>query len=139
MATVGDRTVGDVRTFEESDYFLPNEFVNKFEGEVKSRPSADEGDAEEPDIADTGAGDPTDGLPEGTSTQPCASNWKAAAGAERKRMWAVFDESGVFASACRHGLILWIADMIRCGELYVAITRRNSLWSERHYPGQSFL
>ncbi|KAF9530494.1 hypothetical protein CPB83DRAFT_748578, partial [Crepidotus variabilis] len=34
-----------------------------------------------------------------------------------KRMWNVFDESGLFASACRHGLILWIADLVQSGEL----------------------
>jgi hypothetical protein len=25
----------------------------------------------------------------------------------------------VFASACCHGFIIWLADMIRCGELWV--------------------
>ncbi len=32
-------------------------------------------------------------------------------------MWAVFNETGIFASACRHGQILWITDMIRSGKL----------------------
>ncbi|OSD05539.1 hypothetical protein PYCCODRAFT_1362075, partial [Trametes coccinea BRFM310] len=30
--------------------------------------------------------------------------------------WGIFEETGIFASACRHGLILWLVDMIRCGE-----------------------
>ena len=47
----------------------------------------------------------------------CVKNWKAAADDDKKRMWAAFDESGVFACACRHGLLLWIIDMVRSGEL----------------------
>ena len=27
-------------------------------------------------------------------------NWKAASSEEKKRMWSIFDESGVFVSAC---------------------------------------
>lgn len=47
----------------------------------------------------------------------CVKNWKAASAEEKKKMWAIFDESGIFASVCRHGLVLWIADMVRSGEL----------------------
>lgn len=47
----------------------------------------------------------------------CVKNWKAAAKDENKKMWSIFDESGIFASACRHGFILWVADMVRSGEL----------------------
>lgn len=49
--------------------------------------------------------------------EACVKNWKAASSEDKKKMWGVFDEAGVFASACRHGLILWIADMLRSGEL----------------------
>lgn len=51
----------------------------------------------------------------------CAVRWKAAASDEKKKMWAIFQESGLFASACRHGMILWIADLIQSGELYVIV------------------
>lgn len=47
----------------------------------------------------------------------CVKNWKAASSEEKKCMWSIFDESGVFVSACRHGLILWVIDMVRSGEL----------------------
>ena len=67
------------------------------------------------EVEDDGSeGDPTDGT---QAAGPCASHWKAAAADEKKRMWAIYDETGIFASACRHGLILWIADMVRSGEL----------------------
>ncbi|KAI0699449.1 hypothetical protein BC835DRAFT_1405155 [Cytidiella melzeri] len=47
----------------------------------------------------------------------CVDNWKSAAKEESKRMWSIFDESGIFASACRHGLVLWLMDMVKSGEL----------------------
>lgn len=49
--------------------------------------------------------------------EQCVKNWKAAAGEEKKQMWRMFDESGLFASACRHGFVLWIVDIVRSGEL----------------------
>ena len=47
----------------------------------------------------------------------CVKNWKVASAEETKKMWGIFDESGLFASACRHGFILWLVDMVRSGEL----------------------
>lgn len=47
----------------------------------------------------------------------CSKNWKAAADEEKKHMWSVFDETGIFVSACRHGLLLWVTDMVSSGEL----------------------
>ncbi|KAL6307295.1 hypothetical protein BKA93DRAFT_815979 [Sparassis latifolia] len=32
-------------------------------------------------------------------------------------MWGIFDETGISASACHHGMILWLADMVCSGEL----------------------
>ncbi|KAG6875601.1 hypothetical protein C0993_008347, partial [Termitomyces sp. T159_Od127] len=59
----------------------------------------------------------TDGAPTVPNGPPCADNWKAAAADTKKKMWAIFKEAGIFASCCRHGLILWIVDMMRSGEL----------------------
>ncbi|KAI0689796.1 hypothetical protein BC835DRAFT_1437947 [Cytidiella melzeri] len=47
----------------------------------------------------------------------CIDNWKSAAKEESKRMWSIFDKSGIFASACRHSLVLWLIDMVKSGEL----------------------
>ncbi|KAJ7092254.1 hypothetical protein C8R44DRAFT_891296 [Mycena epipterygia] len=33
------------------------------------------------------------------------------------KAWGMYDETGVFLSLCRHGFVLFIADMIRSGEL----------------------
>ncbi|KAG6884740.1 hypothetical protein C0992_005852 [Termitomyces sp. T32_za158] len=129
----GDRQVGDLRTFKESDYYISNEFVNEFANEVKKpqqKPQQKSSDIvaaivdvgavskSEDDsisIASDDAGDPTDGVH--TVNAPCAENWKAASAESNKKMWGIFDESGIFASACRHGFILWIIDMVRSGEL----------------------
>ncbi|KAI0371593.1 hypothetical protein BV20DRAFT_1035224 [Pilatotrama ljubarskyi] len=75
MRTLGGRKTGDSRIFEDSDYFLPKEYVERFAHE------------------------------------------KAAQSDEKKRSWDIFDETGIFASACRHGFILWIIDMVHSGEL----------------------
>ncbi|KAG6809022.1 hypothetical protein H0H92_001927 [Tricholoma furcatifolium] len=126
VQNAGDRFVGDLRTFEGSDYYLSEDFVEKYANEVKKRPpvttdtSYDGPDDDEaPSTNDPVSGDPTDGVsPDGTPIySQCADNWKAADNQANKKMWAIFDESGVFASACRHGFILWLVDMVRSGEL----------------------
>jgi hypothetical protein len=115
IARVGAREIGDTRCFSESDYFIPSEEVDEWAGEVSSGnagedPEDDTSDNhEEPDLAD---GDDS-------SQGPCANNWKAAQADSKKRMWGVFAETGLFASACRHGFVLWVADMVRSGEQYV--------------------
>ncbi|KAH9853147.1 hypothetical protein C2E23DRAFT_729387, partial [Lenzites betulinus] len=125
MRPLGGRKVGDSRVFNDSDYFLSQDFVNGFANEVRSKgisndPGDDqprhEGDGEAADTQPEVAmeGDPTDGE---ASTSTCTKNWKAAQADEKKRSWDVFEETGVFASACRHGFILWIIDMVRSGEL----------------------
>ncbi|KAI0363067.1 hypothetical protein BV20DRAFT_1040098 [Pilatotrama ljubarskyi] len=127
LAPTAGRSSGDPRVFA-SDYILPREFVNQFANEVKARQqqnkpdtllgTADEGieESDEPQSGgDLAEGDPTDGVPD--SVTPCASNWKAAAAESNKRMWGIFDETGIFACCCRHGLVLWLVDMVRSGEL----------------------
>ncbi|EMD33855.1 hypothetical protein CERSUDRAFT_55723, partial [Gelatoporia subvermispora B] len=122
MAKVADRQVGDSRVFSESDYFLPEDYVNTYAHEVKARKRTQES-AEVPspsveaDTVDDQEGDPTDLATHSPDEKSCTQNWKAAADDLKKRMWGVFEETGIFASACRHGFILWIMDMIRSGEL----------------------
>ncbi|KDQ10069.1 hypothetical protein BOTBODRAFT_116280 [Botryobasidium botryosum FD-172 SS1] len=59
-------------------------------------------------------GDPCDGEIDPTA---CTARWRAAAEDKLKKMWGIFRETGMFACACRHGLVLWIADMVESGEL----------------------
>jgi hypothetical protein len=37
-----------------------------------------------------------------------------------KKMWVIFDETGIFLALCHHGFSLIIADMVQSGELYVS-------------------
>lgn len=100
MAPLGNREAGDVRTFA-SDYFLPESYVDQFaDVTAPSRPL--------PDV---------EGQP--TASAGCTDNWKAAADDAKKKSWGIFDETGIFACACRHGMLLWVVDMKRSGELYV--------------------
>ena len=113
IASVGSRDVGDTRCFTDSDYYIPSEEVDQWAKEVKSRGRDEENLDIETEEDEEGRGG-VEG--EGSDPGPCANNWKAAQSDSRKRMWGVFADTGLFASACRHGLILWIADMVRSGE-----------------------
>lgn len=72
----------------------------------KDEPLAWSKDTQEATPAD---GDDTNGA--------CTEHWKAAQSDNLKRMWSIYQETGIFLSACRHGLIWWIVDMIESGEL----------------------
>lgn len=100
IARIGNRNTADLRVFSDSDYFLQPEFVDKF---VVTEHQVSQGKEDE--------------LHGDTQLYQCTENWKAAAPDSQKHAWDMFDETGIFASACRHGFILWIADMIRSGEL----------------------
>ncbi|KAG2344251.1 hypothetical protein BDR05DRAFT_947638 [Suillus weaverae] len=38
--------------------------------------------------------------------EDCSKNWKATVGDEKKCMWAIFEETGIFVAVCHHGFIL---------------------------------
>ncbi len=49
----------------------------------------------------------------------CIERWRNAGPEGRKRMFALFEESGIFIASCRHRLVLLACDMIKSGELCV--------------------
>ncbi|KAF9054922.1 hypothetical protein BDP27DRAFT_1242445 [Rhodocollybia butyracea] len=117
---VGKREVADTRVFGESDYYLSEEFVNLYADEVPARPLPKpavevEEDFTE-DVVQGKYGDPTDGDSD-PALRECTDNWKASDAEGAKKMWDAFRESGYFVMACRHGFVMWVADMIRSGEL----------------------
>ncbi|KAG1797982.1 hypothetical protein EV424DRAFT_1546421 [Suillus variegatus] len=71
---------------------------------------------EHPDVNVTANGERTSTSTGSTST--CTDNWKAARDDAKKKSWGIFEETGIFACTCRHGIIQWIVDMIRSGELF---------------------
>ncbi|TDL17784.1 hypothetical protein BD410DRAFT_843337 [Rickenella mellea] len=98
-----------------SDYWLKPEDVDVFKDEVKARPKG-KGKASIPDPADEDSND-WQHVPESDPTAICIDRWRNAGPEERKKMFAMFSESGLFLTACRHGFVLLICDMIRSGEL----------------------
>ena len=125
IARVGSREIGDTRCFTHSDYYILPEEVDQWAEEVGSESSAGEEEVEDKTNEDDKKSDSTNGRnsdsTNGRNSEQglCANNWKAAQSDSKKRTWRVFAETGLFASACRHGFILWVADMIRSGERYV--------------------
>ena len=123
-----NQSLGDQRQFK-SNFYLPLELVEQYANEVKSRQnqpkpqvpaqrqdsdSSDDEAGGAPAFPDDGQGDPTDGA--GPEITPCAKNWKAAAAEDKKKMWNMFMETGIFGCACKHMMIVWIVDMVRSGE-----------------------
>lgn len=117
----------DLRVFD-GEYILSREYVNRFANEVtgtQKGPRVGESDDESDEEAAinegtqgaSGQGDPTDGVMDTDGIDGCIKHWKANASDDKKRMWSMFDEAGIFLSACRHHMILWGADMVRSGEL----------------------
>jgi hypothetical protein len=115
------RQQGDTRIFS-SDYFVPSSEVDEWtlsqvQGrgpEVPAVPEVPTGgwdDDEEPTDDPSNHNDTNEG-----EVSECVRNWKAAQSDTKKRVMGIFDETGWFASGCRHGLILWVADMVRSGE-----------------------
>ena len=115
----GHREAGDVRELTDSDYFFDNAFINSFEDEVQ-RPTQTRIKQEfQNKIVDGDDGYITE--VDDPQLESCASNWEAAVSMEKKKVWGIFDETGIFASACPHGFVLWLADMVHSGEQCVHI------------------
>ena len=56
-------------------------------------------------------------IPEDDPTAICVSRWKNASPEQRKRMFGMFEETGIFIVSCRHGFVLLVCDMVKSGEL----------------------
>ena len=56
----------------------------------------------------------------------CAEWWRNAAPEVQKKMFALFEESGIFIASCCHHMVLAVCDMIKSGELYVDMV--TNLW-----------
>ena len=125
IARIGSREIGVTWCFTHSDYYILPEEVDQWVGEAGSEPFAGEDDIG--DKVDDGSKepDPVDG--QNPEQGPCANNWKAAQSDSKKRMWEVFAETGLFASACRHEFVLWVADMICSRGRYVFLISASSI------------
>ncbi|KAI0085002.1 hypothetical protein BDY19DRAFT_987285 [Irpex rosettiformis] len=148
IRTAEDRQAADTCVLD-SDYFLSQEYVDRFAKEVvprlrkgpavRDRNTNDDGtDAIEVPIAGedlTDGGLPSSDQEHDNAMAACMKNWKSAGNDDSKRMWAIFDKAGVFMSTCHHGFILWIIDMIHSGELAKYPLAMISKIIETHSPG----
>lgn len=82
----------DLRVFR-SYYFIPHADVEHFKDDVHNRSAPQ-------------------------TTVSCTENWTAAKAVEENKVM-VFDQTGIFLVACRHGFIECVTEMARSGELYV--------------------
>ncbi|KAH8107285.1 hypothetical protein DFH11DRAFT_1549792 [Phellopilus nigrolimitatus] len=57
-------------------------------------------------------------VPGANEASPCVPRWKNMSDDSKKKMWGIFDETGIFITTCRHGVVLLICDMIQSGELW---------------------
>jgi hypothetical protein len=120
----GFRQAGDTRVFKSSRFLEPEE-VDKFKledirvkgPEVPPPPPLFEEEEDGSEVPDSAGGSGSESKLE---VGDCVKNWKAAQSDNKKRVMDMFDETGWFACGCRHGVIFWVADMVRTGEQYVA-------------------
>jgi hypothetical protein len=85
----------DPRIFQ-SRYFISEAEVDRFKDDVQRR------------SAGRSAADSTTGA--------CTENWTAAKSFEENKI-TVFEQTGIFLVACRHGIIECVSEMKRSGEL----------------------
>jgi Kyakuja-Dileera-Zisupton transposase len=111
-----------------SDRWLSAEEVNRFADEVKRQPvgvllvqlylgrlNTQQVKNPNPDVAFDDWEDDQD-----SPQAECVKQWRNAGPEQRKKMFALFEESGIFIAVCRHHFLLLGCDMIRSGELYVS-------------------
>lgn len=93
-----DRQAADTRVMEDSDYYLPKDFVDQFATgrSIEKAPPVglSEDMPDEFDVPPTREyieDDPTDGIDPAVNNglETCVKNWKAAAADEKKRTWDV--------------------------------------------------
>ncbi|KAJ8586406.1 hypothetical protein M405DRAFT_705386, partial [Rhizopogon salebrosus TDB-379] len=103
-----------------SDYWVTSEAVDKFQDEVKTRMAPATQSHVNLATRSSQDGDDWEDSPNekaGTASFSCADRWRNAGPEQRKKMFAVFDESGIFVASCRHRFVLLVCDMVRSGEL----------------------
>lgn len=98
-----------------SSYLITTDDIEKFKDDVRLCPATRSATAhvepEEPSLTSSLA-------IEALNDSSCTDNWKAA-NTITENTTKVFDQTGVFVSACRHGIVQTLVEMRQSGELYV--------------------
>ncbi|KAG1774964.1 hypothetical protein EV702DRAFT_1180545 [Suillus placidus] len=90
-----------------SSYFIPRIQVDRFKDEVQHRRSNHNVDQ------------PPDHEPSAETDENLASclRWKSSGPDHKKTALDIYETTGIFASACHHGFIIKVCEMVRSGEL----------------------
>jgi Kyakuja-Dileera-Zisupton transposase len=110
-----DKTAGscDERTFD-SEYFLARDFVDSFKGEVKSHAAAWRAENDPSTVVEL-----EDGFVIPEHNDRCGSNWKAVTSKELPpASKEAFEQTGVFACLCRHGITEFLVEFVQSAEMY---------------------
>ncbi|KAF7976738.1 hypothetical protein HWV62_5710 [Athelia sp. TMB] len=117
LKRAADAGTVDGRQFD-SSYLLSRADVDVFKDEVKRRAptqtDSEDGSLDALGEAGDEAGDVTDAQEIKTT---CSKTWKAAASENKKGAFEIYETNGVFPVACRHGLVITFAEIVRSGEL----------------------
>lgn len=104
LKRMGRANLVDQRQFR-SDYRIPRNEVDRFAKEDRPKETQSALTPEEEAVV----------LLKGGIS--CGERWSVANEQKQGKANAMFDETGIFAAACRHGFILWYTDMVQSGEL----------------------
>jgi len=110
-----DKTVGtcDERAFD-SKYFLLRGFVDCFKDKVGSHTAAQKAEKSSPNVVHCEDGF---AVPDGEEDERCGSNWKAATSKELSpASKEAFEQTGVFACLCWHGIVEFLIEFVQSGE-----------------------
>src|SRR5260221_7188697 len=90
-----------------------------FKDEVGSHAAAQKADKTLPNLVESEDGF---AVPEGEEDDRCGSNWKAATSKELPPATKeVFEQTGVFACLCRHGIVEFLIEFVQSGEKYASV------------------
>ncbi|KAF9493811.1 hypothetical protein BDN71DRAFT_1483328 [Pleurotus eryngii] len=117
IACIDQHEVADSCVYTGSNYFLSPDFVDTFTQDNPPSIVVEHLAPLQTDPEPEADQHEDDAIAKYQVDSTCADNWKAASSNERKRMWELFDKTGIFACACHHGFMLWLTDMVRSGEL----------------------
>ncbi|KAI6010143.1 hypothetical protein BKA83DRAFT_4467612 [Pisolithus microcarpus] len=93
-----------------SDYWLDDRYVDRFKYETQSRLNHD-------NDVDNWQNPPADADADIPTSFTCVERWRNAGPEQRKRMFSMFHESGIFIASCRHRFVLLACNMVKSGEL----------------------
>jgi len=115
----------DEHTFD-SKYFLPCSFVDGFKDKVGSHAAAQKANKTLPNLVESEDGF---AFPEGEEDDRCGSNWKATTSKELPLATKqVFEQTGVFACLCWHGIVKFLMEFVQSGEKCVFVCSLSFLY-----------